>query len=291
MERLIVAAEATEGARRVRGREGDHVPINTTISGRLTCAHEGGKTCDAFCRESFRAERQRVARRADDLSHRATESGESAFEEAARAARRALDAMVAWEARDDALERARRALADEEAAGTGTGAALRRAPDGGPGSGFPEADHYASLGIPADFTEAELKAGYRRASLRAHPDKVGGSSDAFARVAASYETLADDSVSYGPAHQMPTRAFHYHRKGSLLEMKQERRVKKDTRSWGTSEISTAVKTGDTCAWDAEATHDADKKKQTKQKQSGNPQPHTPATPHSQSVDSQSRLPE
>lgn len=194
MERLIVAAEATEGARRVRGREGDHVPINTTISGRLTCAHEGGKTCDAFCRESFRAERQRVARRADDLSHRATESGESAFEEAARAARRALDAMVAWEARDDALERARRALADEEAAGTGTGAALRRAPDGGPGSGFPEADHYASLGIPADFTEAELKAGYRRASLRAHPDKVGGSSDAFARVAASYETLADDEA-------------------------------------------------------------------------------------------------
>ena len=135
-----------------------------------------------------------MARRADDLSHRATESGESAFEEAARAARRALDAMVAWEARDDALERARRALADEEAAGTGTGAALRRAPDGGPGSGFPEADHYASLGIPADFTEAELKAGYRRASLRAHPDKVGGSSDAFARVAASYETLADDEA-------------------------------------------------------------------------------------------------
>ena len=44
--------------------------------------------------------------------------------------------------------------------------------------------------LPCDFTAAQLRRAYRTASLRAHPDR-GGSSAAFAAVAAAYETLAD----------------------------------------------------------------------------------------------------
>lgn len=44
--------------------------------------------------------------------------------------------------------------------------------------------------LPSDFTTAQLHRAYRTASLRAHPDR-GGSSAAFATVAAALETLAD----------------------------------------------------------------------------------------------------
>lgn len=51
-------------------------------------------------------------------------------------------------------------------------------------------DHYAALGIPADFTTAELKAAYRRLKVQAHPDR-GGSVWRFQEVAAAHEVLSD----------------------------------------------------------------------------------------------------
>ena len=36
-------------------------------------------------------------------------------------------------------------------------------------------DHYAILGLAHDFTPAELKRRYKKASLAAHPDRAGGS--------------------------------------------------------------------------------------------------------------------
>ena len=52
-------------------------------------------------------------------------------------------------------------------------------------------DHYAILGIAYDFTPDELKRRYKKASLSAHPDRNGGSTERFAAVAAAYEVLGD----------------------------------------------------------------------------------------------------
>ncbi|KAL1496578.1 hypothetical protein AB1Y20_014183 [Prymnesium parvum] len=54
-------------------------------------------------------------------------------------------------------------------------------------------DHYAVLGVPCDFTMAELKRNYRSLSLRYHPDRTGGSDVAFVRIAKAYECLSDDA--------------------------------------------------------------------------------------------------
>ena len=53
-------------------------------------------------------------------------------------------------------------------------------------------DHYAILGLAHDFTPAELKRRYKKASLAAHPDRAGGSTEAFEAVAAAYEVLGDE---------------------------------------------------------------------------------------------------
>eukprot|EP00747_Dinoflagellata_sp_TGD_P110526 gnl/TRDRNA2_/TRDRNA2_170983_c1_seq2.p1 gnl/TRDRNA2_/TRDRNA2_170983_c1~~gnl/TRDRNA2_/TRDRNA2_170983_c1_seq2.p1 ORF type:complete len:809 (+),score=170.28 gnl/TRDRNA2_/TRDRNA2_170983_c1_seq2:692-3118(+) len=54
-----------------------------------------------------------------------------------------------------------------------------------------ETDHYAVLGVSADATDKQLKKAYRLMSLKFHPDKEGGSTRAFQRVATAYETLSD----------------------------------------------------------------------------------------------------
>ena len=41
-----------------------------------------------------------------------------------------------------------------------------------------------------DPTDDELKAAYRRAAMQAHPDRHGGSSEAFARVTSAYSFLS-----------------------------------------------------------------------------------------------------
>ena len=53
-------------------------------------------------------------------------------------------------------------------------------------------DHYACLGVTHDATAEELKRSYRKVTLAAHPDKPGGSEEAFARVADAYKVLSDE---------------------------------------------------------------------------------------------------
>ena len=69
-------------------------------------------------------------------------------------------------------------------------------------------DHYAVLSLPADFTDTELRAGYRRISLRFHPDKPGGSMADFQRVAEAYTVLSDETkrVSYDAGEDVPHKA-------------------------------------------------------------------------------------
>ena len=54
-----------------------------------------------------------------------------------------------------------------------------------------DTDHYSVLNVTTDATEAQLKRAYRLMSLKFHPDRRGGSTSAFQRVAAAYETLSD----------------------------------------------------------------------------------------------------
>ena len=42
-----------------------------------------------------------------------------------------------------------------------------------------------------DFDEGELKKAFRKMSRSYHPDKVGGNTDAFERITAAHDTLAD----------------------------------------------------------------------------------------------------
>merc|ERR1711959_433098 len=54
-----------------------------------------------------------------------------------------------------------------------------------------EKNHYTVLGVPTDATDKQLKRAYRVMSLKFHPDKEGGSTRAFQRIASAYETLSD----------------------------------------------------------------------------------------------------
>eukprot|EP00667_Euglena_gracilis_P018809 EG_transcript_20038 len=55
------------------------------------------------------------------------------------------------------------------------------------------ADHYATLSVSREATEADLKKAYRRLALRLHPDKNKhpGAEEAFKKVARAFDTLSD----------------------------------------------------------------------------------------------------
>jgi hypothetical protein len=55
-----------------------------------------------------------------------------------------------------------------------------------------EVDHYVVLGLRRDGSLEELKKAYRQASITLHPDKPGGSDDAFARAAVAHDCLVDE---------------------------------------------------------------------------------------------------
>ncbi|WP_435641929.1 J domain-containing protein [Micavibrio aeruginosavorus] len=54
-------------------------------------------------------------------------------------------------------------------------------------------DHYATLGVQRDATDAEVKGGYRRMAFKSHPDRDGGNEEWFKQVNEAYETLSDAS--------------------------------------------------------------------------------------------------
>lgn len=53
------------------------------------------------------------------------------------------------------------------------------------------ADHYETLHVAKNANAKQIKAAYRRAAARAHPDRPGGSHTAMVAVARAYETLSD----------------------------------------------------------------------------------------------------
>mmetsp|Transcript_125707 Transcript_125707/g.245039 ORF Transcript_125707/g.245039 Transcript_125707/m.245039 type:complete len:327 (-) Transcript_125707:61-1041(-) len=65
---------------------------------------------------------------------------------------------------------------------------------------------HAVLGIQTQASAEEVRAAFRRAALRTHPDKAGGSKEAFAAVQRAYDLLAgqlgpDFLLSPQPSHQ------------------------------------------------------------------------------------------
>jgi hypothetical protein len=54
-----------------------------------------------------------------------------------------------------------------------------------------ESDHYIVLGVTADATEKQIQQAYRMRSLKFHPDRKGGSTATFQRIAQAFQTLSD----------------------------------------------------------------------------------------------------
>lgn len=78
-------------------------------------------------------------------------------------------------------------------------------------------DHYAALGVPLEASAEEVKAAYRRAALRLHPDKAAAPDAApaedFLRVQHAWEVLGD-----------PDRRSEYDRQLGLLAAQAEVQV-------------------------------------------------------------------
>ncbi|KAH8065721.1 DnaJ C terminal domain-containing protein [Aureococcus anophagefferens] len=55
-------------------------------------------------------------------------------------------------------------------------------------------DAYAILGVPRGASTAEIKAAYRKAALKYHPDK-GGDQDMFVKVAQAFEGVGDPAAA------------------------------------------------------------------------------------------------
>lgn len=51
---------------------------------------------------------------------------------------------------------------------------------------------YETLGLSQSATKAEVKAAYRKAAQRAHPDREGGDAERFHQVSVAFEVLYDD---------------------------------------------------------------------------------------------------
>ena len=54
-----------------------------------------------------------------------------------------------------------------------------------------ESDHYIVLGVTCDATDKQIQQAYRMRSLKFHPDRKGGSTAAFQRIAQAFQTLSD----------------------------------------------------------------------------------------------------
>ena len=90
------------------------------------------------------------------------------------------------------------ASASRSSGGGGSGSAGGEASPGTPGGGAEdgerlskEPDHYVVLGVTIDATEKQIQQAYRMRSLKYHPDRKGGSTAAFQRIAQAFQTLSD----------------------------------------------------------------------------------------------------
>ena len=52
-------------------------------------------------------------------------------------------------------------------------------------------DHYATLGVPSSADAAQVRDAYKRAALRAHPDRARGDARAFLELKRAYDCLVD----------------------------------------------------------------------------------------------------
>ena len=86
--------------------------------------------------------------------------------------------------------RPRRGAGFVPAAPAGRGAVVARAGPGGAGGG----DLYALLNVPPTATKKEIKAAYKKAALKFHPDvnKAPDAAERFNEVKQAYQTLADE---------------------------------------------------------------------------------------------------
>lgn len=68
-------------------------------------------------------------------------------------------------------------------------------------------DHFQVLGVACDHTFEDLRAAYRAASFTLHPDKPGGSTEKFARVASAYKCLSEEGCrnSFERGDDLPVR--------------------------------------------------------------------------------------
>jgi curved DNA-binding protein CbpA len=64
----------------------------------------------------------------------------------------------------------------------------------GPGGGGPGGDLYALLNVPPTATKKEIKAAYKKAALKFHPDvnKAPDAAERFNEAKQAYQTLADE---------------------------------------------------------------------------------------------------
>ena len=192
--------------------------VNATRASPLTCSHGGGITCAAECEKTWKESLRDVEEWTTRLEAEARRSDYAAdgATEATAAMRTALDRMRMWERGEpldddsgaaDAGARANVLQDFLNRARLGSDAILPKpSTQGDERDGW--SDHYAVLSLPADFTDTELRAGYRRISLRFHPDKPGGSMADFQRVAEAYTVLSDETkrVSYDAGEDVPHKA-------------------------------------------------------------------------------------
>ncbi|XP_042466575.1 chaperone protein dnaJ 11, chloroplastic-like [Zingiber officinale] len=96
---------------------------------------------------------------------------------------------------------------------------------------------YEVLGVPANATNCEIKASYRRLALECHPD-VGAPAEEFLRLHAAYATLADpdkradyDRQRMAPDQHLLRRRYTYESTSSSMSRGNCRRTWETDQCW------------------------------------------------------------
>ena len=65
-------------------------------------------------------------------------------------------------------------------------------------------DYYEILGVPCDADPAAVKGAFRQRALTTHPDRPGGSDEAFRRVMQAFSVLFSERAAYDAARAAAT---------------------------------------------------------------------------------------